>query len=184
MSSLAAKVHPRPIGQGWTLAGYRVRDAPWYWLVYETNLANANHGVTRMKKINLVLAALVMFAMFACATAAVAGEVYARCLTTMGTSTNASWTVGKYERPTVVRVDCVGMVPVSTTTEVAVAYGDAAAGSRVLGTIVTDSSGNGTLLVTNSSYLLTSDVLTMGRRNGTNGAWRVHYIQRDTRTLN
>jgi hypothetical protein len=103
----------------------------------------------------------------------------------IGTSTNTSWTIGKYERPTVVRVDCVGMVPVSTTTEVAVAYGDAAAGSRVLGTIVTDASGNGTLALTNAAaYLLTSDVLTMGRRNGTNGAWRVHYIQRDTRTLN
>jgi hypothetical protein len=120
----------------------------------------------------------------ACAISARAGEVYARTLTTMGTSTNASWTVGKYERPTVVRVDCVGMVPVSTTTEVAVAYGDAAAGSRVLGTIVTDASGNGSLVVTNYAYLQASDVLTMGRRNGTTGAWRVHYIQRDTRAAN
>jgi len=134
-----------------------------------------------MNKIKLALAAIVMSAL---ATAAVAGEVYARSLSTMGTSTNTSWTIGKYERPTVVRVDCVGMVPVSTTTEVAVAYGDDAAGSRVLGTIVTDAAGNGTLSVSPAAYLLTSDVLTMGRRNGTNGAWRVHFIQRDTRTLN
>jgi hypothetical protein len=40
------------------------------------------------------------------------------------------------------------------------------------------------LSVSPAAYLLTSDVLTMGRRNGTNGAWRVHFIQRDTRTLN
>lgn len=135
-----------------------------------------------MHKIKLALAAIVLSA---CATAAVAGEVYARSFATMGTSTNASWTLGKYERPTIVRVDCVGMVPVSTTTEVYIAYGDAAGSGRVLGTIVTDASGNGTLALPSTPYYgQVGDVVTMGRRNGTNGAWRVHYIQRDTRTAN
>jgi hypothetical protein len=128
--------------------------------------------------------ALAAILVAACAISARAGEVYARTLATMGTSTNASWTVGKYERPTVKRIDCVGATASSTCT-VAIVYGDSAAGTRVVGTVTNDASGNSTIsFIGNELFLQANDILYMGRLTATNGAWRVHYIQRDTRAAN
>jgi len=133
-----------------------------------------------MKRLLVSACAIVLVA-----AVAVAGEVYARYTTTMGTATNVSWTVGKYDRPTIQRVDIVGQYPVSTTNIVVLTYGDDAAGSRLLGTILADASGSGSLLVTNNAYAIAADVLRVGGdKAGTNAAIRVHYVQRDTRTAN
>lgn len=128
---------------------------------------------------------IVGFVAIAALTAsAVAGEVYARQILSQGTATNASWTIGKYDRPTVLKIDVTGMLPAYCTGTVSIAYGDAAAGTRGLGAIVC-SGGAGSLTVTNNAYMIADDILKVGcGAGGTQAVWRVHYLQRDTRPIN
>lgn len=124
-----------------------------------------------------------LVAMVAVAASAVAGEVYARQILTLAGATNTSWTVGKYDRPTIVRIDTIGMLSATSTGTVTVVYGDDAGSTNTI-CVLTNSGGVASQSLSPSRYLQAGDVLWYGAPVGTNGSVRIHYIQRDTRTIN
>jgi len=138
-----------------------------------------------MKRYTVALVSLVAL-MFT--TLAQAGEVYARTIVTLQSggagATNVAWTIGKYDRPTLLRISTVGMIPAATTGICYVVYGDDAGSTNVLCTL-TNASGTASQFINPTRYLQAGDVVNYGANMGaTNGAVRFEYIQRDTRTIN
>jgi hypothetical protein len=133
-----------------------------------------------MKRLIVALVALV--AMFTISSA-FAGEVYARKIMTItANSTNVTWTVGKYDRPTVIRIESIGIIPAVCTSAVTVAYNDDGGSSNTVVTF-TNSAGVYVHDFAFPRYLQYGDVVHV-HGQGTNGSYRLHYIQRDTRTIN
>ena len=107
------------------------------------------------------------------------------------TGTNTSYTVGRYEKPRITRIEAVSVLPLPTggTTNlvnlVYVTYGDSIGGTRLLATVTNNASGNGSWdFVEPQPDLAYGDIITIGYGTATNGNWRIHCINRDTRPLN
>lgn len=127
----------------------------------------------------LIVALVALFAV----SSVYAGEVYARSIATITAgTTNVIWTVGKYDRPTVYRIDSIGLIPTTCTTAVVITYGDSGGSSNTVVTF-TNTSGVYSHDFAYPRYLQYGDVLRLSGQ-ATNGAYRIHYIQRDTRTIN
>lgn len=105
------------------------------------------------------------------------------------TGTNTTYTVGRFEKPTIVRVTVVGVYGTGNvavgTNKVVVTFGDAAGGTRTLCTLTNDANGNAALDMT-APYpdLIAGDTITFGYGIATGGYYRVHCINRNTIPLN
>ena len=107
------------------------------------------------------------------------------------TGTNTSYTVGRYEKPRITRIEAKSVLPLPTggTTNlvnlVYVTYGDTIGGTRLLATVTNNTSGNAEVNFS-APYpdLAYGDIITIGYGTATNGSWRIHCINRDTRPLN
>lgn len=141
--------------------------------------------ITRVTKFMTTMAMLA--AMFAFASQAKAGEAAYRIILTPAGSTNVTYTVGRYEKPRLTAIETVGVN--AGTNQVVVTYGDAAGGTRTLISAWT----NGTTAATSNSLYLFSqpypdlaaaDVITVGYSSTTNGSYRIHCVNRDTKPVN
>jgi len=114
-----------------------------------------------------------------------ADEAAYRMVLPFAGSTNVAWTVGRYEKPTLEKIEIVGALPTGSVTTVSVAWGDAGGGSRTIATITNDASGNA--LWTGASpywFLASGDVVTFGYGTTTQGNIRAHCVNRATKPLN
>lgn len=107
------------------------------------------------------------------------------------TGTNTSYTVGRYEKPRITRIEAKGILPLPTggTTNlvnlVVLTYGDTIGGTLTLVTLTNNASGNASVdFTTPQPDLAYGDVITFGYGTATSGYFRVHCINRDTRPLN